>query len=85
VDVRCDLYGTGVVLYECLTGRLPLAAPSPFSLIAKVLHEEPRPPSALNIEVPPALSALVMRLLAKKADDRPRSAAELGDLLSQIT
>jgi hypothetical protein len=35
--------------------------------------------------VPPALSALVMRLLAKKADDRPRSAAELGDLLSQIT
>jgi CheY-like chemotaxis protein len=85
VDVRSDLYGTGVVLYECLTGRLPLEAPSPFSLIAKLLHEEPRPPSALNIEVPPALSALVMRLLAKKADDRPRSAAELGDLLSQIT
>jgi CheY-like chemotaxis protein len=85
VDVRSDLYGTGVVLYECLTGRLPLEAPSPFSLIAKLLHEEPRPPSALNSEVPPALSALVMRLLAKKADDRPRSAAELGDLLSQIT
>jgi CheY-like chemotaxis protein len=85
VDVRSDLYGTGVVLYECLTGRLPLEAPSPISLIARVLHEEPRPPSALNIEVPPALSALVMRLLAKKADDRPRSAAELGDLLSQIT
>jgi CheY-like chemotaxis protein len=85
VDVRSDLYGTGVVLYECLTGRLPFEAPSPFSLIAKLLREEPRPPSALNIEVPPALSALVMRLLAKKADDRPRSAAELGDLLSQIT
>jgi CheY-like chemotaxis protein len=85
VDARSDLYGTGVVLYECLTGRRPLEAPSPISLIAKLLHEEPRPPSALNIKVPPALSALVMRLLAKKADDRPRSAAELGDLLSQIT
>jgi serine/threonine protein kinase len=85
VDVRSDLYGTGVVLYECLTGRLPIEAKSPISLIAKLLHEEPRPPSALNSKVPPALSALVMRLLAKKADDRPRSAAELGDLLSQIT
>jgi CheY-like chemotaxis protein len=85
VDVRSDLYGTGVVLYECLTGRLPLEGPSPISLIAKLLHEVPRPPSALNIKVPPALSALVMRLLAKKADDRPRSAAELGELLSQIT
>jgi CheY-like chemotaxis protein len=85
VDARSDLYGTGVVLYECLTGRLPIEAPSPISLIARLLHEEPRPPSALNIEVPPALSALVMRLLAKKANDRPRSAAELGELLSQIT
>jgi CheY-like chemotaxis protein len=85
VDARSDLYATGVVLYECLTGHLPLTAPSPISLIAKVLHEEPRPPSALDIDVPPALSALVMRLLAKQADDRPRSAAELGDLLSQIT
>ena len=85
VDLRSDLYATGVVLYECLTGRLPLEAKSPISLIAKLLHEEPRPPSALNTKVPPALSALVVRLLAKKPDDRPPSAAELGDLLSQIT
>jgi eukaryotic-like serine/threonine-protein kinase len=85
VDVRSDLYATGVVLYECLTGHLPLEAPSPISLIAKLLHEKPRPLSALNVKVPAALSALVMRLLAKKADERPRSAAELGELLSQIT
>jgi CheY-like chemotaxis protein len=85
VDVRSDLYAAGVVLYECLTGRLPFVAKSPITLIAKVLHEEPLPPSTLNAEVPPALSALVVRLLAKEPDDRPRSAAELSDLLSQIT
>ncbi|MFL5576577.1 MAG: protein kinase domain-containing protein [Gemmatimonadaceae bacterium] len=85
VDVRGDLYATGVVLYECLTGRVPFVARSPITLIAKLLHEEPVPPSTLNSEVPPALSALVVRLLAKLPDDRPGSAAELGDLLSQIT
>lgn len=85
VDVRSDLYATGVVLYECLTGRLPFVAKSPIALIAKLLHEEPTPLSTLNAEVPPALSTLVVRLLAKEPDDRPGSAAELGDLLSQIT
>jgi len=84
VDARGDLYATGVVLYECLTGRLPYVARSPIALIAKLLHEEPPPPLALNTEVPPALSALVIRLLAKTPDDRPGSAAELGELLSQI-
>jgi CheY-like chemotaxis protein len=84
VDARGDLYATGVVLYECLTGRLPFVARSPITLIAKLLHEEPPPPLALNTEVPPALSALAVRLLAKAPDDRPGSAAELGELLSQI-
>ena len=84
VDGRSDLYSVGVVLYECLTGRLPFEAKTPVSLIAKLLHDEPAPPTTLNPEIPPALSALIMRLLAKSADVRPKNAAELGELLAQV-
>jgi len=84
VDGRSDLYSAGVVLYECLTGRLPFEAKTPVSLIAKLLHDEPVPPVTLNPDIPPALSALIMRLLAKSADERPKNAAELGELLAHL-
>jgi serine/threonine protein kinase len=85
VDGRSDLYAVGVVLYECLTGRLPFDGGSPVSLIAKVLSQEPEAPIALTPDMPPALSALIVRLLAKRPDDRVQTAAELGGLLRQIT
>jgi serine/threonine protein kinase len=84
VDGRSDLYSAGVVLYECLTGRLPFEAQSPISLIAKLLHDEPAPPVTLNADVPAPLSALIIRLLSKKADERPRTAADLGKQLAQL-
>ncbi len=84
VDVRSDLYSVGVVMYECLTGALPFQAESTVSLIAKLLSEEPAAPAALNAEIPPALSQLIVQLLEKKADERVGSAGELRERLSQI-
>ena len=84
IDGRSDLYAVGVVLYECLTGRLPFDGGSPVSLIAKVLSQEPEAPIALTPDMPPALSALIVRLLAKRPEDRVQTAAELGGLLRQI-
>ena len=46
VDGRSDLYAMGLVLYECLTGRLPFEAKSPIALISRVLTEAPPPRSA---------------------------------------
>jgi DNA-binding response OmpR family regulator len=83
-DERIDLYAMGVVLFECLTGRLPFEAGSAVSLIAKLLREEPPPPASLNPEISPPLGALVLRLLSKEPDQRPASARELGRLLSEL-
>ena len=77
VDARSDLYSAGVVLYELLTGQLPLEAPTVMALFSKVLADEPARPRTIVADVPPALEELVMQLLAKRAEDRVPSAAVL--------
>jgi HAMP domain-containing protein/predicted Ser/Thr protein kinase len=84
LDARADLYAVGAVLYECLVGDVPLTADTPITLIAKVLDEEPKRPSSLQPDIPVALSDLVMWVLAKDRENRPRSAAELHARLDQI-
>ena len=70
-----------MVLYECVTGRLPFEAATPVALIARLLSQDPTPPGDLTPDLPAALSALILRLLAKRPEDRVQTAAELGDLL----
>ena len=84
IDGRADLYATGCVLYECLTGHPPHEADQAITLIAKVFEEVPRPPSAWNADVPVALDALVLRTLSIDRTGRPASATELHDLLAAI-
>jgi CheY-like chemotaxis protein len=84
VDHRTDLYSAGAVLYECLTGRPPIEAGTMVSLIARVLADEPLPPSSLAADVPAALDDLVLQLLAKRPEDRPPSAAALVERLQGL-
>ncbi|HSM18117.1 MAG TPA: protein kinase [Gemmatimonadales bacterium] len=84
VDARTDLYAVGVVLYEFLTGQLPLTAPTVMALFAKVLSEEPERPGTLVEGVPAGLDELIMHLLAKRPEDRPASAAILLERLQAL-
>jgi len=77
VDGRADLYATGAVLFECVTGRPVFEAPSLVALLARHLEDTPPNPRSFNAAVPESLSAVILRALARRPDDRWSSAAEL--------
>jgi eukaryotic-like serine/threonine-protein kinase len=77
-DPRSDLYSLGAVLYELTTGKPPFTGDSPLQIAYRHLEEAPAPPDAVRQEVPPALSAIIVRLLAKHPGERYRRAEELA-------
>lgn len=82
VDGRSDLYSAGIVLYEMLTGRVPFQGDSAVAVAYQHVTEPPRRPSQLNPNVSEALDGVVMKALAKRADDRYQTAAEFRTELS---
>ncbi|MQA77751.1 MAG: Stk1 family PASTA domain-containing Ser/Thr kinase [Streptosporangiales bacterium] len=77
VDARSDLYSTGCVLYELLTGRPPFSGDSPVSVAYQHVREDPIPPSRLNPDIPPAVDAIVLKSLAKNPDNRYDNADDM--------
>jgi PAS domain S-box-containing protein len=77
VDARSDLYSLGVVLYEALTGNLPFKATDPSQLLHSHLALQAVPPADVDWTVPPLVSKLVMKLLAKPPEARYQTALGL--------
>ncbi|MET0401056.1 MAG: serine/threonine-protein kinase [Cystobacter sp.] len=81
VDARTDLYAVGVLGYLLLTGRVPFSHESTAAVLVAHLQRTPAAPHEVRPGVPPALSAVLMRALAKRPEDRFSTAAELRTAL----
>src|SRR5882762_6172404 len=77
IDARSDLYALGVTLYQMLTGSLPFTATDPMEWVHCHIARKPMPPSERLETVPAAVSNLVLKLLAKTAEERYQTAAGL--------
>jgi len=77
VDSRSDLYAMGVTFYEMLTGQLPFTAADPMEWVHCHIARQPMPPNERVAGVPEPLSAIVMKLLTKAAEDRYQTAVGL--------
>ena len=84
LDGRCDLFSLGCVLYRMATGEAPFSGTDVISTLMAVATYKPPPPHQLDAALPPALSELVMGLLAKGAWDRPTSAQAVAETLEGI-
>lgn len=81
VEAPSDIYSTGVVMYEMLTGRVPFVGDTPVSVAMQHLNDQPPPITDFAPETPPAVVAVVMKALSKNPRDRFQSAREMADAL----
>ncbi|MFL6062879.1 MAG: Stk1 family PASTA domain-containing Ser/Thr kinase [Marmoricola sp.] len=79
VDSRSDVYSTGCLLFELLTGRPPFVGDSPVAVAYQHVREQPPTPSSLDADLPPEVDAIVAKALAKRVEDRYQSAAAMKE------
>ena len=85
VDARSDVYSTGVLLFELITGSPPFTGDSPVAVAYQHVRENAPPPSTINPDVPPELDAIVLKAMAKNPANRYQSAGEMrADLIRAI-
>ena len=84
LDPRSDLYAVGVVLFECVTGRVPFEAETTWALVAKHLEEQAPDPRRFNADVSPVLAAVIVKAMAKNPADRYATATDMHDALARL-
>jgi predicted ATPase/signal transduction histidine kinase/CheY-like chemotaxis protein/tRNA A-37 threonylcarbamoyl transferase component Bud32 len=88
LDYRTDFYSLGVTFYKLLTGQLPFVTNDVLELVHCHIAKQPVPPHKVNSKIPEVVSAIVMKLMAKNAEERYQSAwgikADLSECLTQL-
>ena len=84
IDARSDLFSLGATLYECATGKPAFTGNSKIEISSKVLQVEPRKPSHVNPGIPRGLEQIILKAMAKDADERYQSATEMLDDLKRL-
>jgi serine/threonine-protein kinase len=85
VDLRSDIYSSGVVFYEIFTGTLPFKGDSQVAVVMKHVQEQPVPPRQLNPDIPPPLEAIIVKCLAKEPAERYQTISELQTDLARLS
>ncbi len=85
LDARADLYSLGAALYAILTGRPPFEGGTAAEVIRRIVTGSPEPPTKVHLAVPSQLEGLVLRMLAKRPEDRPESARALRQELERVS
>jgi serine/threonine protein kinase len=84
-DARSDIYSSGIVLYELLTGRVPFSSDSEFDLMRSQIEEPPPPPRVFAKTIPEAIELAILRALAKNPGERFETAGEFREALLEVT